>query len=125
MRFAVVSDPIFGTRFLRPSPEFQSALRFAVVSDYRRDVPTKEMIAVSIRFEVRGGFRHGRRPCRGRNCCRTFQSALRFAVVSDSMAWATEPDMQPLFQSALRFAVVSDDCLDMLNELLVVRFNPL
>ena len=54
----MVSDPIFGTRFLRPSPEFQSALRFAVVSDEGH----KEWAVVGYL---------------------SFQSALRFAVVSD------------------------------------------
>ena len=54
-------------------------MRFAVVSD---DLSLRrEMTKVSIRFEVRGGFR------RGMFCpilpAGVFQSALRFAVVSD------------------------------------------
>ena len=61
-------------------------------------------IWVSIRFEVRGGFRlyETRRHDSG-----LFQSALRFAVVSDSpLAYANGRNDR--FQSALRFAVVSD-----------------
>ena len=60
---------------------------------------------VSIRFEVRGGFRLDLqwvdKPYLG------FQSALRFAVVSDlAIEWVHHhPGM---FQSALRLAVVSD-----------------
>ena len=62
---------------------FQSALRFAVVSDglfgydYIRTSKT-----VSIRFEVRGGFRQVAGKARGHPAM-VFQSALRFAVVSD------------------------------------------
>ena len=38
---------------------FQSALRFAVVSDYRKAADAGTEFRVSIRFEVRGGFRQG------------------------------------------------------------------
>ena len=38
-------------------PEFQSALRFAVVSDCLLGVLYRVEASVSIRFEVRGGFR--------------------------------------------------------------------
>ena len=36
---------------------FQSALRFAVVSDDRKELKCLKKTRVSIRFEVRGGFR--------------------------------------------------------------------
>ena len=40
--------------------EFQSALRFAVVSDCQEALPEAAAPSVSIRFEVRGGFRLAR-----------------------------------------------------------------
>ena len=63
--------------------EFQSALRFAVVSD-KAPLPPKATPGgnVSIRFEVRGGFRRGCAQMDRK--VQLFQSALRFAVVSDS-----------------------------------------
>ena len=59
---------------------------------------------VSIRFEVRGGFRRTLKSCPLES---PFQSALRFAVVSDQDKWYLAP-VAIVFQSALRFAVVSD-----------------
>ena len=58
---------------------------------------------VSIRFEVRGGFRPGTGSTQYPG--KAFQSALRFAVVSDDGAEIACQDDQK-FQSALRFAVV-------------------
>ena len=58
---------------------------------------------VSIRFEVRGGFRPVELKQAGFD---PFQSALRFAVVSD--AYLGPLVEAQAFQSALRFAVVSD-----------------
>ena len=60
---------------------------------------------VSIRFEVRGGFRRNNGTIGGVSI--GFQSALRFAVVSDLWQF-TDPGKLFTFQSALRFAVVSD-----------------
>ena len=60
--------------------------------------------SVSIRFEVRGGFRLSL--FGGVLGFSRFQSALRFAVVSDTAYW--ENGKIHMFQSALRFAVVSD-----------------
>ena len=61
---------------------FQSALRFAVVSDYCTNRKRDILSRVSIRFEVRGGFRP---PDYGySDFYHEFQSALRFAVVSDA-----------------------------------------
>ena len=102
LRFAVVSDMVRGVpRVLVDA--FQSALRFAVVSDIATCGRTS-MCSVSIRFEVRGGFRRTRND----GCFTTwgFQSALRFAVVSDVSRSGKFPGVE--FQSALRFAVVSD-----------------
>ena len=66
---------------------FQSALRFAVVSDHPTCIPRSRR-AVSIRFEVRGGFRHEKEMLR---YILQFQSALRFAVVSDGQSiWRTK-----------------------------------
>ena len=62
---------------------FQSALRFAVVSDW--------VAKGTIQYLHQG-----------------FQSALRFAVVSDSMNVSGSKTALK-FQSALRFAVVSDE----------------
>ena len=56
LRFAVVSD-VQSVSQLLGSCKFQSALRFAVVSDLRRRRPMGVVGRVSIRFEVRGGFR--------------------------------------------------------------------
>ena len=61
---------------------------------------------VSIRFEVRGGFRPEAHP--GLGAVGRFQSALRFAVVSDRMEKSGPAGTVVPFQSALRFAVVSD-----------------
>ena len=61
---------------------------------------------VSIRFEIRGGFRQA---LEASIADHMFQSALRFAVVSDVAV--LKADMLrdcEAFQSALRFAVVSD-----------------
>ena len=60
---------------------FQSALRFAVVSDLALVALLTNVMVVSIRFEVRGGFRRTLLDRKG--YCPVFQSALRFAVVSD------------------------------------------
>ena len=104
LRFAVVSDlDLFRQAVTRI--EFQSALRFAVVSDTPRHQTPGEKGRVSIRFKVRGGFR----PSIVMGIVTTmasFQSALRFAVVSDPIGLACFAIMR--FQSALRFAVVSD-----------------
>ena len=54
LRFAVVSDVPASSLTARDS--FQSALRFAVVSDFT-SVLWRMRTPVSIRFEVRGGFR--------------------------------------------------------------------
>ena len=56
LRFAVVSDEE-EMEDCRRLVKFQSALRFAVVSDNRLRVRSLERSGVSIRFEVRGGFR--------------------------------------------------------------------
>ena len=66
-----------------PGLEFQSALRFAVVSDLTHRWPTAVW--------------------------KEFQSALRFAVVSDGTGLLGEGRKSLEFQSALRFAVVSDE----------------
>ena len=88
------------------SLSFQSALRFAVVSDlYDRGARTGSE-PVSIRFEVRGGFRQVALRATHYPTRLGFQSALRFAVVSDRNC--TQNDSCLGFQSALRFAVVSD-----------------
>ena len=65
---------------------FQSALRFAVVSDPYSCGRLGHRGPVSIRFKVRGGFR----PIGYTSAIMTsyeFQSALRFAVVSDPTPW--------------------------------------
>ena len=64
-----------------PNP-FQSALRFAVVSDKALNPHDRHAL--------------------------TFQSALRFAVVSDDAWFNLSVGGRGPFQSALRFAVVSD-----------------
>ena len=46
-----------GVAYFLPVSPFQSALRFAVVSDLPRWVDSCFGLRVSIRFEVRGGFR--------------------------------------------------------------------
>ena len=61
---------------------------------------------VSIRFEVRGGFRPKDKAPTEETKPSWFQSALRFAVVSDGVVVAVFSER--MFQSALRFAVVSD-----------------
>ena len=77
--FAVVSDAcVCGLPGRHRT--FQSALRFAVVSDVVLNIIADHM-EVSIRFEVRGGFRHAEQ-CVAQSDA-GFQSALRFAVVSD------------------------------------------
>ena len=53
----MVSDVVFGIGLVT-IVLFQSALRFAVVSDEYCDNVKREAL-VSIRFEVRGGFRRG------------------------------------------------------------------
>ena len=111
LRFAVVSDQDLDVLFAAYA--FQSALRFAVVSDCR-DWSHRGTMDVSIRFEVRGGFR---RPSWGpADQSYGFQSALRFAVVSYTRLAALEVARTILFQSALRFAVVSD-ILELLTSL--------
>ena len=80
LRFAVVSDDNEIQQVSTESP-FQSALRFAVVSDYKGQLIGQRIKKVSIRFEVRGGFRRALLADQG--VLRQFQSALRFAVVSD------------------------------------------
>ena len=82
LRFAVVSDLDIEIQTLEEELKFQSALRFAVVSDHGAVLRGISPEEVSIRFEVRGGFRH-LYLCLG--ILLMFQSALRFAVVSD---WA-------------------------------------
>ena len=75
---------------------FQSALRFAVVSDGN-----------NYRAYLKGN---------------RFQSALRFAVVSD---WQQiVPQAESEFQSALRFAVVSDLHISLSLDVMF-SFNPL
>ena len=102
LRFAVVSDFEFRCHSCGYSM-FQSALRFAVVSDHPLG-GQRMHYRVSIRFEVRGGFRLEKAQ---KEISERFQSALRFAVVSDSSA-ADRARGRYQFQSALRFAVVSD-----------------
>ena len=63
-------------------------------------------MGVSIRFEVRGGFRLTALLA-SYPVLVEFQSALRFAVVSD-VGMRYQWHQEFLFQSALRFAVVSD-----------------
>ena len=63
---------------------FQSALRFAVVSDVVELLTSLSPAMVSIRFEVRGGFR---RLYHRSSDDDVFQSALRFAVVSDGVEY--------------------------------------
>ena len=76
-----------------------------MVSDGYDYIRTSKHCRVSIRFEVRGGFRPAWLSTNIGTAL--FQSALRFAVVSDIASLAHTPG-QLLFQSALRFAVVSD-----------------
>ena len=71
--------------------EFQSALRFAVVSDLEPFFRPFADVPVSIRFKVRGGFRRVWMGGRYRASLQ-FQSALRFAVVSDPTLLACCPD---------------------------------
>ena len=85
LRFAVVSDPQAAENAATGRNEFQSALRFAVVSDDGTNMGAPALL-VSIRFEVRGGFRHHHLPRSVAGPVR-FQSALRFAVVSDPTPW--------------------------------------
>ena len=60
--------------------QFQSALRFAVVSDSANNPPAgKSRFQSALRFAVVSDYRS----CRGMSCRDKFQSALRFAVVSD------------------------------------------
>ena len=76
LRFAVVSDSFisYGAVGLLA---FQSALRFAVVSDATARQPTLAPSFVSIRFEVRGGFRQDpRHRCRGAKA----RVSIRFEV---------------------------------------------
>ena len=63
--------------------EFRVSIRFEVRGGFRHVVEAiAEAIAiVSIRFEVRGGFRRNNFAHSG--CPSWFQSALRFAAVSD------------------------------------------
>ena len=85
---------------------FQSALRFAAVSDFSFSRWLINGDLVSIRFKVRSGFRLKRDLFDAVTYHHVFQSALRFAVVSDLLC-ATQCKALK-FQSALRFAVVSD-----------------
>ena len=79
-----------------------------MVSDWLRMRPAGWLThRVSIRFEVRGGFRPCQKASRSLRCL--FQSALRFAVVSDELRLAANHWDRAMFQSALRFAVVSDE----------------
>ena len=57
LRFAVVSDGHVKATGGPLGEKFQSALRFAVVSDYRSRRDSDRYLEVSIRFKVRGGFR--------------------------------------------------------------------
>ena len=75
----MVSDASWSFDF--ENDEFQSALRFAVVSDSEIEVTLRPRRRVSIRFEVRGGFRPWVYTVAA--LIGAFQSALRFAVVSD------------------------------------------
>ena len=82
-----------------PVRMFQSALRFAVVSDERQQYFRTRRVS--------------------------FQSALRFAVVSDT-GNAQKRYLKVLrFQSALRFAVVSDQSQPGSPGRAASRFNPL
>ena len=78
MRFAVVSDPT-------PTNAREDAgvsIRFEVRGGFRPvERPTESSGSVSIRFEVRGGFRQQAFILEANPA--VFQSALRFAVVSD------------------------------------------
>ena len=70
-----------GTEYLH---FYKVSIRFEVRGGFRPYLIAGTIIGmgVSIRFEVRGGFRHGD-GTRHNPQCDTFQSALRFAVVSD------------------------------------------
>ena len=103
--------------------EFQSALRFAVVSDLEPFFRPFADVPVSIRFKVRGGFRPVWMGGRHRASLQ-FQSALRFAVVSDLLIDGACSGLE-VFQSALRFAGVSDQPTDRHDEMIRNRFNPL
>ena len=83
---------------------FQSALRFAVVSDQRGDATREQREMVSIRFEVRGGFRRRLRCHRSR-----IDVSIRFEVRGGfRRRHVARVLAHHWFQSALRFAVVSD-----------------
>ena len=61
-----------------------------MVSDVPLIAALVAWVGVSIRFEVRGGFRHYR--CTAWGQLAEFQSALRFAVVSDFLIVASKDD---------------------------------
>ena len=104
LRFAVVSDATLLPATVWRHASFQSALRFAVVSDGTRRATVVEGL-VSIRFEVRGGFRHG---LLGK--WENSHVSIRFKVRGGfRLLGPPNPIFSPsAFQSALRFAVVSD-----------------
>ena len=85
------------------------SIRFEVRGGFRHSSIQlcKKSPRVSIRFEVRGGFRRAMFTVFGTTAL-LFQSALRFAVVSDSYRRSPLKRRSGKFQSALRFAVVSD-----------------
>ena len=106
---------------------FQSALRFAVVSDDRL-MQTSAQSLVSIRFKVRGGFRR-KTAAELSNCwvsirfkvrggfrrvlhCYAVEALYSFNPLEGSRwcqtVYATVKIDEKLCQSALRFAVVSD-----------------
>ena len=122
LRFAVVSDFFFAGA-IKALGGFQSALRFAVVSDAHLDM-LDAFGEVSIRFEVRGGFRQV--PCQPeQHSCQAV--SIRFEVRGGFRRHSGEAHVRQPFQSALRFAVVSD--LTIIITILVAaamaRFNPL
>ena len=85
---------------------FQSALRFAVVSDRDNRIVLDGQGGVSIRFKVRGGFRRGHRgPARV-----VTDVSIRFKVRGGfrRVGFISPLPLYVTFQSALRFAVVSD-----------------
>ena len=102
--------------------EFQSALRFAVVSDYTRTQPLWHAHTVSIRFKVRGGFR----PLGVYIIYMMAVVSIRFKVrggFRHRLPSACLPRHQ--FQSALRFAVVSDRSQLSMRRKQHCGFNPL
>ena len=94
-----------------------------MVSDVPGDRGMSGVQTVSIRFEVRGGFRL--LTTFGAGKWIVFQSALRFAVVSDLANYLLAV-FGAGFQSALRFAVVSDVLYsggEIVDTLVSIRFE--